>query len=163
MLLAASEADAATLQRIAPTAQIAVFPNTLPPVPLPSVPEREIVVFSGNLEYHPNVSTSFFRYHVWPLLRERYPRLGWRVVGKNYAVARYLAGDERIEVAGPVDDAVAEIARARVAIVPLLAERDEDENPGGVGRRPGGCLHADRSGRLARSRSPEHVTGERRR
>jgi glycosyltransferase involved in cell wall biosynthesis len=123
MLLAASEADAATLQRIAPTAQTTVFPNTLPPLPLPSVPEREIVVFSGNLEYHPNVSAvRFFRYHVWPLLRERYPRLGWRVVGKNpRAVARYLAGDERIEVSGPVDDAVTEIARARVAVAPLLA------------------------------------------
>src|SRR4029079_1562888 len=64
----------------------------------------------------------FFRYNVWPLLRARYPRLGWRVVGKNtHAVARYLAGDERIEASGPVDDPVTEIARARVAVVPLLA------------------------------------------
>ena len=40
-------------------------------------------------------------------------RLIWRLVGKNPdAVQRFTAGDPRIEVAGPVDDAVRELARA---------------------------------------------------
>jgi len=43
-------------------------------------------------------------------------------VGKNpEAVAEFTAGDPRIEVVGPVDDAVAELARCRVAVVPLLS------------------------------------------
>jgi glycosyltransferase involved in cell wall biosynthesis len=43
-------------------------------------------------------------------------------VGKNpWAVSRYTSGDPRIETTGEVDDAVRELARARVAVVPLLA------------------------------------------
>ena len=56
------------------------------------------------------------------MLRERWPGLVWRLVGKNpEAVRRIHSGDPRIEVIGPVDDAVRELARARVAVVPLLA------------------------------------------
>ncbi len=36
-------------------------------------------------------------------------------------MSRFTAGDSRIEVIGEVDDAVRELARARVAVVPLLA------------------------------------------
>jgi glycosyltransferase involved in cell wall biosynthesis len=81
------------------------------------------VVFSGNLEYHPNRSAvRFFARDVWPRLREGRPNLVWRLVGKNPgAVAEFTAADPRIEVSGPVEDAVAELARSRVAVAPLLA------------------------------------------
>ena len=71
----------------------------------------------------PNITAvRFFREQVWPQLRDRWPTLVWRLVGKNpAAVRRYTAGDPRIEVVGPVDDAVAELARSRVAVVPLLS------------------------------------------
>jgi glycosyltransferase involved in cell wall biosynthesis len=94
---------------------------------LSSIPTRsrdeEVVVFSGNMEYHPNLAAvAFFRKQVWPILRERWPGLVWRLVGKNpEAVRRYTQGDRRIEVTGPVDDVVKELARARVAVVPLLS------------------------------------------
>jgi polysaccharide biosynthesis protein PslH len=43
-------------------------------------------------------------------------------VGRNpQAVARFVAGDPRIECTGPPADALAEIARATVAVVPVLA------------------------------------------
>jgi glycosyltransferase involved in cell wall biosynthesis len=82
-----------------------------------------VVVFSGNMEYHPNLSAvRFFRAEVWPRLRERWPSLVWRLVGKNAeAVSRFTSGDPRIEVTGAVEDAVRELARARVGVVPLLA------------------------------------------
>jgi glycosyltransferase involved in cell wall biosynthesis len=75
------------------------------------------------MEYHPNSSAvRFFRFEVWPRLRERWPGLVWRLVGKNpAAVEAYTSGDPRIEVLGEVEDAVKELARARVAVVPLLA------------------------------------------
>jgi glycosyltransferase involved in cell wall biosynthesis len=81
-----------------------------------------VVVFSGNMEYHPNLgAVRFFRAEVWPLLRARWPALVWRLVGKNpAAVSRFTSGDPRIQVTGQVDDAVRELARARVAAVPLL-------------------------------------------
>jgi glycosyltransferase involved in cell wall biosynthesis len=108
---------------IAPTARVAVYPNALPWVPQPERVDELVVVFSGNMEYHPNRSAvRFFRSGIWPILRARWPALIWRLVGKNpAAVSRFTAGDPRIEVIGPVDDAIRELARARVAVVPLLA------------------------------------------
>jgi glycosyltransferase involved in cell wall biosynthesis len=122
-VLAASPSDAEAARAIAPGAHIAVYPNAVPWVPQPPATDEEVVVFSGNMEYHPNLSAvRFFRMEVWPLLRQRWPALIWRLVGKNpTAVSRFTAGDTRIEVTGEVDDAVRELARARVAVVPLLA------------------------------------------
>ena len=75
------------------------------------------------MEYHPNqLAVRFFRREIWPRLRDRWPGLAWRLVGKNpEAVRQFTSGDPRIEVQGQVDDAIAELARARVAVVPLLA------------------------------------------
>jgi len=121
-LLAASEADAKILQSISPSSHVLVYPNSLPPVAAPIRREEHAIVFSGNLEYHPNVSAvRYFRKEIWPQLRERWPGLVWRLIGKNpQGVAKIAAGDPRIELSGPVDDAVLELARAKVAIVPLL-------------------------------------------
>src|SRR5262249_49175732 len=61
-----------------------------------------------------------FRADVWPLIRARHPSLVWRLVGKNpHAVSTYTAGDPHIEVVGTVLNAVSELARARMAVVPL--------------------------------------------
>jgi glycosyltransferase involved in cell wall biosynthesis len=125
-ILATSAADAAQLRAIAPGVRITVYPNAIPLVPLPpALPENaeNALVFSGNMEYHPNISAvRFFRSQVWPRLREQWPALLWRLVGRNpAAVARYTSGDPRIEVVGPVENAIAELARARVAVVPILA------------------------------------------
>jgi glycosyltransferase involved in cell wall biosynthesis len=55
-------------------------------------------------------------------LRERWPGLVWRLVGKNAdAVKSWTSGDPRIQVTGAVKDAVAELAKAKVAVVPILA------------------------------------------
>ena len=82
-----------------------------------------MIAFSGNLEYHPNVSAvRYFREQIWPELRVQWPGLVWRLIGKNpQAVAGIASGDPRIELSGPVADAVPELARAKVAIVPVLA------------------------------------------
>jgi len=122
-VLTTSDRDATAARSIAPAAQIAVYPNAIPWVPQPRQADENVVVFSGNMEYHPNRgAVRFFRTEIWPLLRRRWPELVWRLVGKNPSVvSRYTSGDARIEVTGEVDDAVLELARARVAVVPLLA------------------------------------------
>jgi glycosyltransferase involved in cell wall biosynthesis len=122
-VLTASPRDAVEASAIAPTAHVSVYPNALPWVPQPPLADENVVVFSGNMEYHPNRSAvRFFRAEIWPLLRDRWPALVWRLVGRNpAAVSPFTAGDSRIEVTGEVDDAVRELARARVAVVPLLA------------------------------------------
>ena len=122
-LLAASDEDAARVRAIAPGAAVEVYRNALPAMAAPTRSEEEVVAFSGNLEYHPNVAAvAFFAREIWPGLRERHAGLVWRLVGRNEdAARRSLAGDARIECTGPVEDAVAELARAKVAVVPLLA------------------------------------------
>jgi glycosyltransferase involved in cell wall biosynthesis len=116
-LLVPSQTDAAY------TGRGIVYPNALPEVAMPEVAKREEIVFSGNLEYEPNqTAVRWFCVNVWRALRERRPELKWRLVGRNEHCVRPLVGaDPRIEFSGPVDDAVGEIARARVAVVPLLS------------------------------------------
>jgi glycosyltransferase involved in cell wall biosynthesis len=122
-VLAASESDAERARAIAPGTRVTVYPNALPLTPLPPRANEDAIVFSGNMEYHPNISAvRFFRREVWPLLRERWPGLVWRLIGKNpETVRRFTAGDARIQVEGQVDDAIRELARAKVAVVPVLA------------------------------------------
>src|SRR5206468_2234087 len=122
-LLTPSEVDAQIARRISPNSKITVYPNAIPLVARPDPPELEVVAFSGNLAYHPNVSAvRFFHSEIWPLLRDRWPGLTWRLIGKNsHVVETLINGDARIEVSGPVDDAIRELAAARVVVVPLLA------------------------------------------
>lgn len=122
-LLTASAGDAGIASTIAPGVKVTVYPNAIPFAPRPHAAEREVVAFSGNLEYHPNVAAvRFFREKIWPALREKWPSLVWRLIGKNPgAVRRHTNGDPRIELSGPVENAVEELAAAKVAVVPLLA------------------------------------------
>jgi glycosyltransferase involved in cell wall biosynthesis len=123
LVLAASGPDAAALAELAPSTRICVYPNSLPLAPQPEVDEEQAIVFTGNFDYPPNRdAVHYFHDRIWPLVRESYPDLKWRLAGKNpEAVARFLRRDPRIEILGPVADAVVELARARVVIVPLRA------------------------------------------
>ena len=123
VILAASVADSELIRKRSGGASVTVYPNSIPLPPLPSVARGHVVVFSGNLEYHPNTSAvRFFRLEVWPRLRDRWPDLIWRLVGRNpQAVLQWTRGDERIQVTGPVDDAITELARAQVGVAPILA------------------------------------------
>jgi glycosyltransferase involved in cell wall biosynthesis len=122
-LLVTSPAEEALVREICPRARVIVYPNALPLLPCPAARERHTIVFSGNLEYHPNISAvRFFRREIWPRLRRRWPGLVWRVVGKNpQGVRGFTQGDDRIELSGPIDDAVGELATAKVAVAPLVA------------------------------------------
>ncbi len=122
-ILAASDCDRNWILAGSPGLQVTLYPNAVPLPPLPICERRHALVFSGNLEYHPNVSAvRFFRQEVWPSLRERWPGLVWRIVGRNpRAVEAWTKGDPRIEVSGPVKDAIGELARAEIAVVPILA------------------------------------------
>jgi glycosyltransferase involved in cell wall biosynthesis len=126
-ILTASAEDARRVRELAPAAQVHVYPNALPRVDLPRSRELPWVVFSANFEYHPNIdAVQFLVREIWPTVRMRNPELRLRLVGRNDAFIRHLlpAGAEAetgIEVTGPVDDALAEIAQARLVVAPLRA------------------------------------------
>lgn len=122
-ILVTSEDDA---RRVAHP-NVRVFPNALPEIAMPAEAETEAeaaaIVFSGNLEYHPNIeAVRWFRTQVWPLIRMQNSQVEWRLVGRNpEAIARLVEGDPRIRIVGPVDDAVAALAQSQVCVVPLLS------------------------------------------
>jgi glycosyltransferase involved in cell wall biosynthesis len=119
-VLTASQGDAVRVRSIAPSAQVMVYPNAIPLVPEPPHDPGESIVFSGNMEYHPNIdAVRYFRAEIWPLLRQRHPELVWRLVGRNPSAVRVFTAAPGIEVVGPVAEAVPELARSRIAVVPL--------------------------------------------
>ena len=123
LVLTASENDRRLALERAPQIEVAVYPNAIPWRCPPEVAEEHCVAFSGNLEYHPNVTAvSYFARDVWPELKRRDREVRWRLIGKNEdAVRRWIQADRRIETTGPVEDALAELARAKVVVVPLLS------------------------------------------
>ena len=122
ILLVASEED----RRRVAHPNVIVYPNALPEkalVPERSVQDPETIVFSGNLEYHPNIeAVRWFAAHIWPRIRSRAPETVWKLVGRNEHAVRAIVGKgEGIAFTGPIDDAIAALASAKVCVVPLLS------------------------------------------
>jgi len=123
LVLAASDEDAARVRGIAPQAATAVYPNALPWTDVPEVKLRNEIVFSGNFEYHPNIDgVAFLMREIWPAIRQARPDVRLRLVGRGDEHIRHLVRHDRsVEVTGRVEDALAEIAAAKVVIAPLRA------------------------------------------
>ncbi len=103
--------------------RVVVYPNALPEIPQPAVAESNSIVFSGNLEYHPNIeAVRWFAARIWPRIRSRAPETVWKLVGRNEHAVRAIVGKgEGIAFTGPIDDAIAALASAKVCVVPLLS------------------------------------------
>lgn len=119
-VIVTSDIDAS---RLSGRSRIHLYPNSLPNRPELTRPRENVIAFSGNFEYLPNIqAVRFFREDIWPILRSQLPDLRWRLIGRNpQAAAQWTAGDPNIEVTGPIEDAVEEISRAQIAVVPLLS------------------------------------------
>ena len=120
-LLVTSSDDAARVRRISPGSNCIIYPNTLPSAEPIERNEDNVIALSGNLEYEPNqAALRFFLRRIWPLILEKSPGVKFRILGKNpHAVRRLTDSDARIELIGPMDDAIASLAKAKVAVVPL--------------------------------------------
>jgi len=119
-VLVTSEPEARRLQELVRHPQTFVYPNTIPSYPFPNKNRQFWLAFSGNLEYYPNVEAmKFFYRSAWQRLARRYPSLQWVVVGRGSQELRRRIRDSRVTFTGPVEDAVAWLARAAVAIVPV--------------------------------------------
>ena len=122
-ILVTSSHDAELVHATVPDSAVTVYPNALPLIVPPPRSDRQEIIFSGNLEYPPNIqAVRFFHRNVWPALQSRWPGIRWKILSKNPgAVCELASRDPNIEVTGFVPDAVALIAQAQVAIVPLFA------------------------------------------
>lgn len=121
LLLTCSEKDAANVAKL--SKQTFAFPNSIPLVPLPIAAKSADLVFSGNMEYPPNKkAVAWFVNEIWPIVIAARPETTWRIVGLHPdSIQPLVAGDSRIEVTGPVENAVQTLASARMAIVPLVS------------------------------------------
>ena len=123
LVLAASEEDAARVHAIVPRTSTLVYPNALPWTDVPNVTRRNEIVFSGNFEYHPNVdAVRFLMRDIWPAIHQARPDVRLRLVGRGAEhISHLVRHDSSVETTGRVEDALAEIAAAKVVIAPLRA------------------------------------------
>ncbi len=133
LVIVTSEREREALRALLPQRRVTVVPNGVdierfaPDAPtMPAGAEPEIagrVVFTGSMDYHPNEQAArFFAEQCWPLIRAARPDATWTIVGANppASVARLADEANGIIVTGSVPDTRPYIARAQVAIAPLL-------------------------------------------
>ena len=86
---------------------------------------RRAIVFTGTMDYRPNVDAAeFFARAVMPLLRARHPDAAFHIVGANpTAAVRALGALPGVHVAGPVPDMRPYLAHAAMAVAPLRIAR----------------------------------------
>jgi sugar transferase (PEP-CTERM/EpsH1 system associated) len=124
-----SREDGLALQQLVPTLSPLVVPNGIDladyaatwPRPSAMQGEGEFVVFTGKMDYRPNVDAAlWFADAVLPPLRSRRPGLRFLIVGQKPTpplVARH--GRDGVVVTGAVDDARPYIGHAAVYVAPL--------------------------------------------
>jgi len=91
----------------------------------PAENESPLLVFTGAMDYRPNVEAmQWFYSQIWPLVRSGLGNARLRIVGSN-PTSDILAfhGQEGVEVTGRVADVRPHIAQAHVAIAPLQIAR----------------------------------------
>ena len=93
--------------------------------PSPFKPGEQAIVFTGAMDYWPNVdAVQWFALDVIPLLRARFPELRFYIVGARPAPAVLeLAKQPNVVVTGTVPDVRPYIKHARAAVAPLRIAR----------------------------------------
>jgi glycosyltransferase involved in cell wall biosynthesis len=131
-VVAVSDEDRHTLHRLAPSTPIGIVPNGVDTAHFsrtavareragPFVLHNATLVFSGTLDYRPNIdAVGWFAHEVLPRIQARLPDVRLLVVGRRPAPAlqaRAAAGS--ITLTGEVPDARPYIAGAAVYVVPM--------------------------------------------
>ncbi|MCB0215248.1 MAG: glycosyltransferase [Chloroflexi bacterium] len=124
--VAVSRADAAALAPLAPEARFVVVPNGVDveayPVADPDAVEPGLVVFTGKMDFRPNVDAmTWFCQAVWPRVRAGRPEARLAIVGRDPSprVRALASAQAGVEVTGAVPDVRPWIARAGLVVVPL--------------------------------------------
>jgi sugar transferase (PEP-CTERM/EpsH1 system associated) len=122
--LAMSEVDRVHIERLAAGRPVWTIPNGVDVgwfEPTQTEPEPGLMVFSGAMDWMPNVdAVEFFAREILPRIRRRRPESRLLVVGRDPApalVARLTGAG--VEFSGTVDDVRPHLARCRLFVVPL--------------------------------------------
>ena len=87
-------------------------------------PQKNLLVFCGNLRYFPNLDAAlYFSNSIWPLLLARRPELRFEIVGNRPpASLKGMDGKHNIRVVGSVPDVRPHLGRAWVAVCPIRVQ-----------------------------------------
>jgi glycosyltransferase involved in cell wall biosynthesis len=129
-VVAVSETDAQVLRGLVPGLEPVVVPNgvdmelhtgPVPPLPAGSGPGEQDLVFTGKMDFRPNVdAVLWFAQEVLPLIRHEAPEVRFWVVGMNpHPRLATLADDPAVEITDWVEHVRPYIARAALYVVPL--------------------------------------------
>jgi glycosyltransferase involved in cell wall biosynthesis len=129
-VVAVSETDAQVLRNLVPGLEPLVVPNgvdmelhmgAVPPLPTGSGPGEQDLVFTGKMDFRPNVdAVLWFAREVLPLIRRGAPEVRLWVVGMNpHPRLAALADDPAVEITGWVEHVRPFIAAAAIYVVPL--------------------------------------------
>jgi sugar transferase (PEP-CTERM/EpsH1 system associated) len=123
-VLVVSEAEKAKLNSFAPQARINVIPNGVDRdyfKPLGRIPIPGRIVFTGVMDYPPNVdAVQWFCHAIWPLIRSHVPHATFSIVGANPSLRlRALGRFPGVHVTGTVPDVRPYIDEAEICVAPL--------------------------------------------
>ncbi|MGH7278663.1 MAG: TIGR03087 family PEP-CTERM/XrtA system glycosyltransferase [Candidatus Rokuibacteriota bacterium] len=112
------------LRSLAPFAPTTVIPNGVDLeyfVPAPEPSDEPTIVFTGAMDYFPNVdAVTYFTREIFPEVRRSVPHARFQIVGKNPVPAvRRLAAAPGVDVTGSVPDVRPFLQRASIAVAPL--------------------------------------------
>ncbi len=122
--VAVSQADRRALCRLSPGLEVEVIPNgvdTASYTPSAAAPEEPELVFTGAMNFRPNVDGAvWFCREVLPLVRRQVPAARLTIVGRQPSAAvRRLSTAMGVRVTGEVPDIRPWLAGAQVCVVPL--------------------------------------------
>lgn len=124
-VLAVSEPDAAALRALDPALSVEVIVNGIDldqyAVVPPQEPPAALLVFSGKMDYRPNVDAAlWFADEVLPHILAVRPQTRFQIVGQSpHARLARLRNHAAIEITGAVEDVRPYIAGAGVYVMPL--------------------------------------------
>jgi sugar transferase (PEP-CTERM/EpsH1 system associated) len=129
-VVAVSKTDAQVLRELVPGLEPVVVPNgvdmerhtgPIPPLDAESGPSERDLVFTGKMDFRPNVdAVLWFAHEVLPLIHLEAPEVRFWVVGmKPHPRLAPLAADPAVKLTGWVEHVRPYIARAAVYVVPL--------------------------------------------
>lgn len=103
--------------------------NTVSAIPLgvnleKVLPEGETIIFSGKMNYKPNVEAAmWFIKKVWPQIKKTIPNVKFIICGSDPhpSLIKESNIDDRIEVTGYVDDVKRYIHDSKIAVAPMVS------------------------------------------
>lgn len=124
--LAVSAADRQALQALVPGLAVTIVSNGIdlaeyPLLPLPPRPPPFRLLFTGKMDYRPNIDAMlWFGRHVLPLLQAQEPNLCLQIVGMNpHPRLDELRTNPAIEIVGAVPDTRPYLHTAAAYIIPM--------------------------------------------